>query len=156
MPPAPAMISDPRSDAYYRAFKTQGGGTFPVFRGYGGQGGQGIGDIFRAIGRFILPAVVSAGKSFLGAFGEAREGGQDIKESLKAALKPAAAAALSSTVSQLTAPAAEQATAPAQSGQGRKRSKRRGATKKRGRSNALYKSSMMKLAKLFPAANSNF
>ena len=106
-------IPDARSVAYYEFFKNQRGGYLPVFQGTSRcQTGNGFGDIFRGVVRTVLPILLSGAKAFLGAFGDAQSQGASITDSLKASIRPTAAASLTAAQEQIV---------KQQKGSGRKR-----------------------------------
>ena len=97
------------SDIYCKYYQSQsGGGSLPVFRGYGGipvfrgdvvQQGKGLGDILRAVARFLIPIVSpifgSAASSFITNTSSGINEGKSLKDSAKAAISPTLSAGLS-------------------------------------------------------------
>jgi len=95
-------IPDARAEAYISVFRDQRGGKLPVFEGLGRyQSGQGIGDIFRGIWRRVVPIALNVGKAALNAFSGAQDEGASFKDAFKATLRPAASAAVRSTVQEI-------------------------------------------------------
>ena len=96
-------ITDARTQAYYQLFKTsQSGGSLPVYQGYSRyQSGQGFADFFRGLFRRIIPVGLNAAKTFISSLGSSSEAGSTMKEALKAAIRPAATAALQSGAEQI-------------------------------------------------------
>jgi hypothetical protein len=92
---------DPYS-AYCRYYKAQSGGELPVFRG-GLQSGEGIGDFFRGLLRFVAPIAMRGISTFAGHVMDARNKGQTLKEAATGALKPTLGAVASSIGDQLQA-----------------------------------------------------
>lgn len=99
----------------------RGVGQYPVFRGAQVQYGNGIGDIFRSIGRFLLPIFSSSAKTFVQSAAQGLSEGQSIKEAAKQALKPTLSSAMSGTAEQVMKKV---------SGEGKRR-KRRGPKRRR-------------------------
>lgn len=122
-------IPDARADAYVGVFSNQQGGQLQVFRGLDRyQSGQGFGDFFRGLLRHIIPVAVNVGKAALGAFSGAQDQGSTMQDSLRAIIRPAATAALGSTLDQIN---------KAQSGSGKRKRKR--VYKQKKRSNKVQK-----------------
>ena len=92
---------DPYS-AYCRYYEAQSGGELPVFRG-GLQSGEGIGDFFRGLLRFVAPIAVRGIKTFAGNVMDAHQKGATLKDAAKSALKPTLGAVASSIGEQLQA-----------------------------------------------------
>jgi hypothetical protein len=92
---------DPYS-AYCRYYRAQSGGELPVFRG-GLQNGEGIGDFFRGLLRFVAPIAMRGISTFAGSMMDAHQKGQTLKEAAKQALKPTLGAVASSISDQLQA-----------------------------------------------------
>ncbi len=102
-------VTDDLSDIYCKYYQNQrGGGSLPVFRGYGGipvfrgdavQQGKGLGDILKAVARFLIPIVSpifgSAASSFITSTSSGINEGKSLKESAKAAISPTLSAGLS-------------------------------------------------------------
>lgn len=89
----------PLAQAYFAHYSSsQGGsGTYPVFRGSGNypvfrgapvQTGQGLGDILRSIGRFLLPIATSAAGAFMESASSAISEGKNLKTASQEAIKP--------------------------------------------------------------------
>lgn len=84
----------PFSEALRKHYLSQSGGgapSYPVFRGSAYQHGQGIGDIFRHIGRWLapfLPVAVDAAKTFISGTASNLSQGKSIKEAAKSAISP--------------------------------------------------------------------
>ena len=76
-------------NAYFQHYKNQVGGKFPVFRGTPFQRGEGLGDIFRAVLRFLAPVAASAGTTFIKNAASRMEHGEEVQDAAKGALKPA-------------------------------------------------------------------
>ena len=92
---------DPYS-AYCRYYEAQSGGELPVFRG-GLQSGEGIGDFFRGLLRFVAPIAMRGIKTFAGNVMDAHQKGATLKDAAKGALKPTLGAVASSIGEQLQA-----------------------------------------------------
>ena len=89
----------------------------PVFHGLGRyQSGQGFGDFFRGLLRRVIPIALNVGKSALSAMSDAQDSGASMQYTLKAAVRPAARAAITGTIAQIDT---------AQQGGGRKHAKKR-------------------------------
>lgn len=120
------------SNPYYRHFLSQVGGELPVFRGSARyQRGDGIGDIFRALGRFLFPIAVKAGEKFIGNTAQSLQKGQPLQDALKSSIMPTLSTAAGTALNTLTK--------RGKRGNGRKRSRaapkrKRAVTKKK-----LYK-----------------
>lgn len=91
-----------RYSAYCRYYQAQSGGELPVFRG-GIQNGEGIGDFFRGLLRFVAPIAMRGIKTFAGNVMEGHQKGQTLKEAAKQALKPTLGAVASSFGEQMQA-----------------------------------------------------
>lgn len=94
-----------------------GRGNYPVFRGAPVQYGNGIGDIFRSIGRFLMPIFASSARTFLSTAAQGLTEGQTLKEATKRAIKPTLTKAVEGTTDQVMSKF---------SGQGRRRRRRAG------------------------------
>jgi hypothetical protein len=81
------VIMDPRQAAYYQYYVAQRGGQLPVFRG-GRQGGEGLGDFFRGILRFIAPIALRGLTTFAGKTLDAHQQGASLADAAKSAIKP--------------------------------------------------------------------
>ena len=92
---------DPYS-AYCWYYEAQSGGELPVFRG-GLQSGEGIGDFFRGLLRFVAPIAMRGIKTFAGNVTDAHQKGATLKDAAKGALKPTLGAVASSIGEQLQA-----------------------------------------------------
>lgn len=79
----------------------QGRGQFIPFQGGDFQYGNGIGDIFRSIGRFLLPILTSTAGGFIGSAAQGLSEGKSFGEAAKQAIKPSIGAAVDSTSSQI-------------------------------------------------------
>ena len=77
---------DPYS-AYCRYYEAQSGGQLPVFRG-GVQNGEGLGDFFRGLLRFVAPVAMRGISTFAGHMMDGRQKGQSLKEAAKQAIRP--------------------------------------------------------------------
>jgi len=88
--------------AYCRYYEAQSGGELPVFRG-GLQSGEGIGDFFRGLLRFVAPIAMRGIKTFAGNVMDAHQKGATLKDAAKGALKPTLGAVASSIGEQLQA-----------------------------------------------------
>jgi hypothetical protein len=71
----------------FRGAKYQYGGMH-VFRGAKYQYGDGLGDVLRGIGRFLLPIVGRVAHSFLGNFNSNISQGQSLKDAAVGSIKP--------------------------------------------------------------------
>ena len=101
---------DPRIEFYKAAFSQKSNGfDFPVFRGTSKyQYGQGLGDVFRGIVRYIprvtqffKPVAMKGIQTFLKAGSEAIKDGATVKDVIKSTLKPTVGAVLGATVDQV-------------------------------------------------------
>lgn len=90
-----------------------GSGAYPVFRGSPYQSGQGLGDILRSIGRFLLPIATTAASAFIDTASGALSEGKSLKEASTYALRPTLKRTLESVGERI------------QSGSGRRRKKER-------------------------------
>ena len=118
------MESDPKARAYYNLYKTHMGGGFPVFQGARyPQYGQGFGDVFRNILKWILPVAGQAASTFIGALASNRASGANWKDSLKSSIAPTIMSTAQSGTEQLTN--ALSAGNPLSAGKGRRRKKNR-------------------------------
>ena len=107
---------------FCRYYRNQIGGALPVFSGYDQeQRGEGLGDIFRSILRFLSPIAQSAATKFITTTSKGLEEGQSVGQAAKSALMPTLSEALMSGAQQGMA---------RMGGKGRKRRRRR--TSKRG------------------------
>lgn len=86
---------------HYTNQRGSGATNFPVFRGSAVQYGNGIGDIFRSIGRFLLPIFASSAKTFVQSAAKGLGEGQSLKEAAKHALKPTAMSAVQDTTERV-------------------------------------------------------
>ena len=121
------------SDIYCKYYQSQrGSGSLPVFRGYGSlpvfrgdpiQQGKGLGDILRAVARFLIPIVSpifgSAASKFITTTSDGINQGKSLKDSAKAAVSPTLSAGLSAA-----GDVAMERLGGKQGGSGRKRRKR--------------------------------
>lgn len=78
-----------------------GGGGSQVFRGAQFQYGTGIGDIFRSLGRFLLPIFASSASGFIGSAAKGLSEGKNLKDAAREALKPTLGAAMETAGSQI-------------------------------------------------------
>ena len=97
---------DPYS-AYCRYYEAQSGGQLPVFRG-GVQNGEGLGDFFRGLLRFVAPIAVRGISNFAGHMIDGRHKGQSLKEAAKQAIRPTLGAVASSISEQMQGAKSEQ------------------------------------------------
>lgn len=79
--------------SHYMRQTGTGATAYPVFRGAPYQYGNGIGDIFKSIGRFLLPILMTTARSFAQHTMKGMEEGQTFQDAAKHALKPTAALA---------------------------------------------------------------
>lgn len=79
-----------------------GGSDYPVFRGASVQYGGGIGDIFRSIGRFLLPVFASSARTFVESTAKGLGEGQSLKDAAQGALSPTLATTASQATSAIT------------------------------------------------------
>jgi hypothetical protein len=138
----PQYLADYRSRPFTYHY---GGGSYDpryaVFKGERYQYGNGLGDILRGVGRFILPWVTRAASSFIGNLSENIQSGKDFKN--------AAIGAASHTLSDTAEQAKEKIMARFQGGSGlRKRkhhksrshsNKKRRTSSKRATKKRVYK-----------------
>ena len=77
----------------------RGYGGIPVFRGDAVQQGKGLGDILKAVARFLIPIVSpifgSAASRFISSTSDGLHEGKSLKDSAKAAISPTLSAGLS-------------------------------------------------------------
>jgi hypothetical protein len=106
---------DPQADKFVRFFQRcsqrspqlsgdiQYGGALPVFIGRRRfpQHGGGFLDVLRRVASWVLPVALTGASTFLRQTQQAQTEGKSIGEAAKAALRPAAEAALGETVGQL-------------------------------------------------------
>ncbi len=96
------MESDPRARAYYNVYKYHMGGSLPVFQGARyPQYGQGFGDVFRNILKWILPVAGQAASTFIGSLASNRASGANWKDSLKSSIAPTIMSTAQSGMEQL-------------------------------------------------------
>ncbi len=96
------MESDPQAQAIYKLYKYQLGGNFPVFKGSRyGQSGEGFGDVFRSILKYVIPVVSEGATSFLGSLFRGRESGATWKDALKSSIKPTIMSTVDAGTTQL-------------------------------------------------------
>lgn len=109
-------------DSYLHHYQV--GSGMPVFRGADYQYGNGLGNILRSVGRFLLPLLTGAASQFISSTAEGLNRGQTFKESAKQSIGPT----LSGTVGALGTSIQQRL----QKGSGRKRRslKNYGATKR--------------------------
>lgn len=74
--------------AHYMRQRGSGDSAYPVFRGAPVQYGNGIGDIFRALGRFLFPILATGAKTFVSTAAQGISEGQTFKDAAKGAFKP--------------------------------------------------------------------
>ena len=86
----------PSSNPYLKFYQSQGGGSLdmPVF--VGGQHGEGIGDFFRSVLRFIAPIALRGLSAFASNTMRAHEGGASLKDAARSAIGPSLGAMASS------------------------------------------------------------
>ena len=98
------MEHDPRARALYLLYKHQyGGALYPVFRGSRQvQYGEGFGDIFKSLWKFVLPVVSSSAGTFLTELVKRKGEGADWKESAKGVIKPTLLEAVSRGAEQVS------------------------------------------------------
>lgn len=124
----------PLARAYYEHYMgTQRGGSFPVFRGSPYQYGEGLGEVLRGTGKYLLPLVTTAAKTFLES--ASSEMGKDksmkLSAAAKKALKPTFEATAGKIAEQIVGGDSDQA------GSGKRR--KRGRKGKRRAPQKLYK-----------------
>lgn len=79
----------PLGKSYDDHYSQQRGGTFPVFRGgIGYQGGNGLSEILKSAGQFLLPIAASAAQKFVESTSDSLNKGKSLSKSTKEALKP--------------------------------------------------------------------
>jgi hypothetical protein len=128
--------NDPQADRFVAIFQrsarwdpvladqVQLGGALPVFIGRRRypQYGEGFLDVLRRVAKFVMPIALSGASKFLGETQRATEEGASIGDAAKAALRPAAQAAVGKTVGQVYKALKRKSTEP-QKGGGRRRRK---------------------------------
>jgi hypothetical protein len=77
-----------RSNPYLKYYQGQVGGSvdIPVF--VGGQHGEGLGDFFRSVLRFIAPIALRGLSTFASTTQRAHEGGASLKDAARSAIGP--------------------------------------------------------------------
>ena len=105
-------------DSYIEHYRAQVGGKLPVFRGSPFQRGEGLGDIFRAVLRFLLPVASTAATTFIKGTADELNQGATLKDAAKGALGDTLRSGVGRAVERLTT--------------GKGRSKRKKTTSKGG------------------------
>lgn len=82
------VFSDQLCKAYFEHFKKQQGGSLGTFQGSRFQSGEGLGDIFRAVGRFLFPIFSSGASRFITSTASGLNSGQNLKDAAKSAIGP--------------------------------------------------------------------
>ncbi len=84
------MDLDPEAQKLYFLYHPQAGGAlYPVFRGSKqAQYGEGFGDMFKSIWKWVFPVVSSSAGTFLQEMVKSKSEGSNWKEGAKAAIKP--------------------------------------------------------------------
>ena len=123
------MELDPEAHKLYLLYHPQGGGAlFPVFRGSKqAQYGEGFGDIFKSIWKWVFPVVSSSAGTFLQEMVKSKSEGSNWKDAAKSALKPTILEGISRGAKQVSKALDESKTS--QSGKGRRRKRRRKKSK---------------------------
>ena len=99
------MDLPPKARAYYMLYKHQycGAVPFPVFRGTKQQQyGEGFGDVFQNIWRWISPIFSSAAGTFVHNLAQQKESGASWADAAKAALKPTITKTITSCAEQVS------------------------------------------------------
>jgi hypothetical protein len=87
-----------RANPYLKYYQGQvGGADFPVF--VGGQHGEGLGDFFRSVLRFIAPIALRGLSAFTSTTLRAHEGGATLKDAARSAIAPSLGAMASAVSS---------------------------------------------------------
>lgn len=121
---------------FYRQQRGGGSLSFPVYRGLQYQYGTGIGDIFRSIGRFLLPILSGTAAEFIRTTGVGLHEGKTFKDAAKSAIPHVVTKAIETGLGQMkrrstlngqhSATEIEAPLTNGQSGGGRRRRRRRG------------------------------
>ena len=119
------MEHDPQAQALYLLYKNQyGGALYPVFRGGRQlQYGEGFGDIFKSIWKWVFPVVSSGAGTFLEEMVKKKSEGLGWKEAAKSAIQPTIMESISRGAEQVSKAMDERKNS--QEGRGWKRRKRR-------------------------------
>ena len=119
------MEHDPQAQALYLLYKNQyGGALYPVFRGGRQlQYGEGFGDIFKSIWKWVFPVVSSGAGTFLEEMVKKKGEGVGWKEAAKSAIQPTIMETISRGAEQVSKAMDERK--KTQEGKGKKRRKRR-------------------------------
>lgn len=94
-------MDDKFQKAVFDYYRQQSGGNFPIYRGTDLQYGNGFGDIFRSIGRFLLPILAPVASQFISSTAQNLSEGRNLREAARAAVNPTISEALSATGSQI-------------------------------------------------------
>ena len=123
------MELDPEAQKLYFLYHPQAGGAlYPVFRGSKqGQYGEGFGDIFKSIWKWVFPVVSSSAGTFLQQMVKSKSEGSNWKEAAKSALKPTILEGISRGAEQVSKALDESKSS--QEGKGRRKKRHRKQSK---------------------------
>ena len=132
------MENDPQARALYLLYKNQyGGALYPVFRGSRQvQYGEGFGDIFKSIWKWVFPVVSSGAGTFLEEMVKKKGEGVGWKEAAKMAIQPTIMEAVSRGAEQVSKAMDES-----------KKNREGGGKKRRKRSRTVYKGQQLAQSK---------
>ena len=94
-------LGDKQAHAYLQHYCQQVGGSFPVFRGQPYQTGAGLGDILRAVGRWVLPIFAPMASRFISSTADGMREGHTLKDSAKSAIVPSLSTGIDAAGSEL-------------------------------------------------------
>ncbi len=119
------MELDPEAQKLYLLYHPQAGGAlFPVFRGSRqSQYGEGFGDIFKSIWKWVFPVVSNSAGTFLQEMVKSKAEGSNWKDAAKSALKPTILEGISRGAEQVSKALDESKSS--QEGRGRRKKRRR-------------------------------
>jgi len=119
------MELNPEAQKFYLLYHPQAGGAlYPVFRGSRqAQYGEGFGDMFKSIWKWVFPVVSSSAGTFLQEMVKSKSEGSNWKDAAKAAIKPTIFEGISRGAEQVSK-ALDQAKS-SQEGRGRRKKRKR-------------------------------
>ena len=124
------MELNPEAQKFYLLYHPQAGGAlYPVFRGSRqAQYGEGFGDMFKSIWKWVFPVVSSSAGTFLQEMVKSKSEGSNWKDAAKAAIKPTIFEGISRGAEQVSK-ALDQAKS-SQEGSGRRKKRHRKNSKR--------------------------
>jgi hypothetical protein len=124
------MELNPEAQKFYLLYHPQAGGAlYPVFRGSRqAQYGEGFGDMFKSIWKWVFPVVSSSAGTFLQEMVKSKSEGSNWKDAAKAATKPTIFEGISRGAEQVSK-ALDQAKS-SQEGMGRRKKRHRKNSKR--------------------------